>query len=256
MPGKNGDKPIDINYEIEFTDDNNIKNHSTSLQTRMKKYVTKDDPEKYKVIENVGKGDCFFLAFLDSYDNVNLTNKEEKLTQLRKWLSFEINKNNDRYNYLLDIKNNKSGYGVTEPEYQWLFENEEINFMDNINNFKGFIRTAHYWATHQDIGIIENKFKVKIIIFDINKQNEIEIIVIPNDYTNNEDNEDNVKYIMLQFEGYHYKLITYNGIKQFLFSDIPYEIKELVAKYIKKNGYKYFTSDFNTYINKQASTRK
>ena len=290
----NGDVALD--YTKDFNTLDNISKYSKNLREKLSNIVDINEANKYKVIENVGGGDCFYLAFLDSDPNITRINKQPKLQELRKILSnsntdnyftdvkdgytTETNKYNKYFNevseYINYLITNKDGeldistipvslsdysdfinvihkrQSYSPNDYKTKLEKFLVNFkkstrgthewywnpnfkdiLYNNNNFKGFMRTKYHWAESIDIQMVEKIYNVKFIILysPIDVEN-IQIVFSNGDFGKK---TDNITYIMLEYNGYHYRLITYNNRTRFKFREVPLLIKILVVKKLTSN---------------------
>jgi predicted NAD-dependent protein-ADP-ribosyltransferase YbiA (DUF1768 family) len=111
-----------------------------------------------------------------------------------------------------------------------------VKFMKGVNTtneFKRKIKTTDYWADEWAISSLENLLNVKFIILSSenyqggDKQNVLQCgvdsDVVHSEMFNPE------YYIMVVHTGSHYMLIGYKGTHIFKFSEIPYDIKTLIA---------------------------
>jgi hypothetical protein len=195
----------------------------------------------YEVIDNTGGGNCFFLAFLDSF-NYSDKDKEYGLQNLRSYLSEQITE--DTYQ---EWKSYSNSDNTVAKEYTFM---KNINSLDDL---KKLIKTSGYWADGWSIDKIEKRSNVKFIIFQKNLNNYT-IKIVGKDERN-----EHLTYIMLEFSDIedgagnvssHYKLIAYNNKRQFSFSELPKGVKAMLIKYpnltkevthfIKKNPFDMF----------------
>jgi predicted NAD-dependent protein-ADP-ribosyltransferase YbiA (DUF1768 family) len=112
-------------------------------------------------------------------------------------------------------------------------------FMKNIHtldDLKEFIKTSEYWADEWSIGQLEVMLKVKFIIFleeSYKNKDLLNVIQCQAGYVD-VDIERNrtfeVKYYMMMNYGYmHYTSISYKGKSAFTFSELPYDVKVMIA---------------------------
>lgn len=232
---------------------------------------------QYKIIDNNGKGDCFFYTIIDSkigdYDiqelrqmisseitmnvfkekkavfemmdksvletkeAVNSTSDPIKKTQLKKELSFE----NSIYNYIKYMKNIKS-----------------------LDDLKKYMNTSDWWIDESGIEILEKKLNIKFIIFDKQNflENDLESVLLCKYGTLI--NSDNMKifkpdhYILISYESNnHYTLITYDKKTNLTFDEIPNQIKDMIVDKCMegKNIYE-LIPEFKALKTSKISTRK
>ena len=187
--------------------------------------ITREE-DGYEIKTNTAGGQCLFLAFLQSYNEVSDVQKPKSVEELRKFLSEKMNE-------------------ATFTRFKSLQGADDYTFMKNIDTLeklKNFILTTDFWAENWAINEIEKEYNVKFIIFD--KDNKV-IKNIGNDKRDTTTTP--IKYIMLEYspDESHYQLIKYNNQGQFSFNEIPEEIKNFI-----KNKYKGFTIDFKNYTKK------
>jgi len=100
-----------------------------------------------------------------------------------------------------------------------------------IDDFKKKIQTCSFWADIWSINLIEMFLNIKVIILSSEKYNDgdIDNVLLCSSFI-----DDSIKvfrpkyYILVDHNGNHYKLITYNGKRIFTFETIPYDIKQMI----------------------------
>lgn len=141
----------------------------------------------------------------------------------------------------------------------------EFDFMKNVNNldeFKEFIKTSNFWADTWAITTIEKKLNVKIIILSEEAYNnkDMDSIMICGQLNDKElEKKGNFEpdyYIITSYTGNHYKLVSYKNKSMLKFREIPYDIKTLIiSKCLEKNaGPYYIIKDFVEYKKKLGIT--
>ena len=141
----------------------------------------------------------------------------------------------------------------------------EFDFMKNVDNldeFKEFIKTSNFWADTWAITTIEKKLNVKIIILSEEAYNnkDMDSIMICGQLNDKElENKGNFEpdyYIITSYTGNHYKLVSYKNKSMLKFREIPYDIKALIiSKCLEKNaGPYYIIKDFVEYKKKLGIT--
>ena len=115
---------------------------------------------------------------------------------------------------------------------------EEFRFMKgvkNIDDFKKKIKTCQFWADTWAISTLERLLNVKLILFshesyiygDLN--NVLQCGQLNDSILEEKGSFEPSHYILVDYTGAHYKLITYKNHRIFTFKEIPYDIKLLVA---------------------------
>ncbi len=113
----------------------------------------------------------------------------------------------------------------------------EYQFMKNINNvveFKNILQSCTFWADAWAIDLLEKIINLKLIIFNSNnytvsdRDNVLQCQIASKAIEENKTEFNPKYYILADYTGNHYKLITYKNKRIFTFKDIPYSIKNLV----------------------------
>jgi hypothetical protein len=198
-----------------------------------------------------------YLSFLGE-----LNDKERALKELKKTMQV-IKKRNEQSktsverelllkeaNQLLDLYK-----GLTEEKRvtkQLLDEFDDFAEVDSLEKFKEFIQTRDYWADTWAISTMERLLNIKMIILseEAYKAKDYDS-VMKCGQLNDEDlaRQGNFVpdfYIMTNYTGNHYKLITYKDKHILKFNEIPYDVKVLVInKCLERNaGPYYIIKDF------------
>ena len=115
----------------------------------------------------------------------------------------------------------------------------DYRFMERMNtleDFKNYIKTSSYWADEWAIGQLEIILKIKIIIFsesDYDKGDLLNVLRCQSGFVDQqiEINQkfDPKYYIMTDYSGNHYKLITYKNKAIFTFNELPYDVKKIIV---------------------------
>ncbi|MAR51414.1 MAG: hypothetical protein CML42_09845 [Rhodobacteraceae bacterium] len=113
----------------------------------------------------------------------------------------------------------------------------EYQFMKNINNlveFKTILQSCTFWADAWAIDLLEKIINLKLIIFnstnytESDRDNVLQCQIASKEIEENKTEFNPKYYILADYTGNHYKLITYKNKRIFTFKDIPYSIKNLV----------------------------
>ena len=108
--------------------------------------------------------------------------------------------------------------------------------VQSIDDFKKIIKTCDFWADTWAISTLERILNIKLIIFSSEAWNEgdTDNVLQCGQLNDTVLEEKGVfepdYYILLDYNGNHYKLIMYKYHKIFNFSEIPYSIKLDIAK--------------------------
>ena len=161
-----------------------------------------------------------------------------------------------------EIVNN--GKEITEKFNEYKNQNEnstsilmEYSFMSDVNSlddFKKVITNKDFWADSWAITTLEREMNIKIII--LSKENfendDIDNVLLCGQSNNIEKEEIFTPeyYIVVDYDGCHYRLVSYNDMMIFDYETLPIEIKELIkVKCLERMGGTYNSiNEFNTNI--------
>ena len=158
----------------------------------------------------------------------------KKINSLNRKYKKELNSEKDRNKQLEIIENGKTN-SVKFKEYKK--ENEmskdllqDFIFMKNIVNtqqFKDYILKSEYYADTWAISTLERVLNMKLVILSYENyiHGDLNNIILCGQINDRKIEEKGIfipkYYIIVQFEGLHYKLITYNSKTTFSFKDLP-----------------------------------
>ena len=162
---------------------------------------------------------------------VNISNKQDNKAMLDR-----ITELRDNYN-----KMNQEKGSVNELMSEFRF----MEHISNIDDLKKYILTSNYWADTWAISTLEKQLNIKLVVFSEESytSNDLDSVLLcgqENDSVQHTKNPD--YYILTSYTGNHYKLITYDSRKRFMFGGLPSQIKSLVInKCIEKNAGPYYS---------------
>lgn len=135
----------------------------------------------------------------------------------------------------------------------------EYNYMsgvDTLEKFKALILTCNFWGETWSISTLERVLNIKLILFSLQSFNA-------KDYDNvllcGQLNDNILQsigtfepdhYIMLEYMGAHYKLITYKDKGALKFKEIPYDVRKLIVNRCLEgeSGPFHIIPEFKTYL--------
>jgi len=117
-----------------------------------------------------------------------------------------------------------------------LTEFKMMKKVNSVEDFKKIIKTCEFWADDWAISTLERILNIKLILFSSEawKEGDKKNVLICGQLIDNIMKEEGVfepqYYILADYTGDHYKLITYMNHKTFHFPQIPYKIKLLISE--------------------------
>jgi predicted NAD-dependent protein-ADP-ribosyltransferase YbiA (DUF1768 family) len=106
----------------------------------------------------------------------------------------------------------------------------------SVEDLKKIIKTNEYWGDTWAISTLERVLNIKLVLFSSeewkegSRHNVLNCGQLNDTILQDEGNFEPQYYILLDYTGDHYKLITYKYHKIFTFSELPYVIKLDVSK--------------------------
>lgn len=136
---------------------------------------------------------------------------------------------------------------------------QEYAFMkgiDTLDKFKAMIKTCKFWGETWAISTLERVMNVKLILFsreayrDGDMDNVLQCGQLNDTILEQAGDFKPDRYIMLEYQGQHYTLITYKGRGAFTFKELPYDVKmKVVARCLEKNaGPFYIIKEFRDFM--------
>lgn len=213
------------------------------LRKKLADEVNEEIYENYK-----SKYVMFNNAVKENNEKMKTFNKENN--QLRERL--QNTKNRDEQIKIVETaKKVSSEFQVLKNEN--ILSKEMLNefyFMKNVKNiedFKNIIKTCNFWADTWAISTLERILKIKLILFSSEAFDEGDYNNVLNCGQLNDDVLEKAGefipdyYILAEYSGSHYRLITYMHHKLLSFSEVPYSVKILVStKCMEKNAGPYY----------------
>jgi len=196
-----------------------------------------------------------FLNYKEQYDMYNTsiitdTNKIKELESEYLLLKQRLANTIDRNEQKMIIENAKK---VKEEHDKFVQEKsvtakilKEYKIMkgvDTLDKFKGKIKKCDFWADTWAISTLERVLNIKFIIMssEAYKSEDIKNVLqcgqLNDTILENKGIFTPEFYIIIDHTGDHYKLISYKKKQIFKFSEIPYDVKRMIAdKCLEKNA--------------------
>uniref|UniRef100_A0A6C0H647 NADAR domain-containing protein n=1 Tax=viral metagenome TaxID=1070528 RepID=A0A6C0H647_9ZZZZ len=183
--------------------------------------------------------DSIFNEMNDSQKKLKML--EDKYVQLKNNLKNSINdsvKKNiyneakEIYDNILKIRDELEVSNILIKEFQF------IKNINNLHDFKKLIMSCKFWAENWTIQSIEEILNVKFIILSSEnyQKNDIDNVLLS--FNSSSDSIDTFNpefYIILDYNGNHYKLIGYKNHFIFTFDEIPYDLKIIIKNKCLEN---------------------
>ena len=219
-----------------------IKKDYTVLQLReiVAQKATQEQLDNYKSLYNVTFGPIDKLK----NDRSIIIVENKQVIELHK-----LSKDRDEQQELKEknqqlIKDAKSILAQITELQEDLLELEYLQKLKDINNlddFKEYIKTCDFWGESWAISILEEFLNIKLILLSPNEYNKsiqektgFDKVIFCGDIIHPEILKNKVfnpsAYIILDYNGSHFKLITYKNLGIFTFSQLPDKIKILIKK--------------------------
>ena len=195
-------------------------------------------------------------------DNVQLKTLLADYEKYKSLIAGTIDKE-ERSKLLVVAKQIKEKYDriLAENNLTATIINEEFKFMKNIKNLKQFkdkIKTCEFWADTLAISTIERLLNIKFILLSVKSYSDKDFgnVLQCGQLNDTLDIFQPDFYLILEYSGYHYKLITYKKKNIFTFKELPYDIKHMVVhKCLEKNAGPFaIIPDFVSFKNANVGT--
>ena len=196
-----------------------------------------------------------FLGYKDLYDMYNTSIIKD--TTYIKELNREYQLTREKFTQVLDRTEQKllvdSAKKIKQQHDRLVKEKKvtsellnEFKYMkgiDTLDKFQQKIKTCEFWGETWAISTLERILNIKFILLSSESYKSKDFNSVLQCGQLNDailQNKDDFKpdyYIIVEFMGYHYKLISYKRKQIFTFKELPYDIKKLVVdKCMEKNA--------------------
>jgi len=234
----------------------------TKLRQRLSKEVTTDIFENYKE-----QYDMYNASIL--VDTNKIKELESEYLMLKQRFSSVIDRKEQKM-ISEEAKKVKAEHDnlVNEKKItaQILEEYKFMKGIDTLEKFKSNIKKCNFWADTWAISTLERILNIKLIILSSENykngdtKNVLKCGQLNDSILENKGSFTPDFYIMVEHLGNHYKLLSYKKKSIFLFSEIPYDVKKLIANLCLEGASGPFKiiPDFQTFKHtlKKASTKE
>ena len=196
-----------------------------------------------------------FTNYKELYDSAIASKRadEDKIKELEKsYKNFT-----EKYNVATDrnekLKLKEAGKSIFKERERIIEEKQisksiadEYKYMKNVDDlsaFKNKIKTCEFWGETWSISTMERIFNIKFIVMshEAYKSKDLLNVLICGQLNDvvlqTRGSFDPEFYVMVDYNGTHYKLIGYKKKQIFTFSEIPYDIKKMIVdKCMEKNA--------------------
>ena len=191
--------------------------------------------------------ESLFMNYKELYDMYKRELVES--TQKIKQLSLQYKDLTDKYTNMID-RGEKKAISISAKEVKEEHDNlvrekkitaqllSEVKFMENIetlDDFKQKLRRCDFWADTWTISTLERVLNIKFIILSTESYNkeDYENIIQCGQLNDNILRNKGIFlpefYVIVEYTGNHYKLIGYKNKQIFDFSELPFDIKMMIA---------------------------
>ena len=235
-----------------------------AIRDAFKQIGQKTTVEKMRTLLAAQITDSVYQEHRVLYDNFETEKKEiekslkelKNTNQILKKRSKDMNPSEIEKN-VLEIKE-KYREQMAEYKNTKSLQEEYVGYMKNIHSleeFRHYITTSQFWADAWAISTLESLLKIKVVILSEESYKEKEFDNVLNCGEVNKRTESAEStfepnyYIILAYNGSHYRLITYYKKGILTFKELPYDIKILIVnKCLEKNaGIFYLIQDFRNF---------
>lgn len=207
-----------------------------------------------------------YKKFYDDFRDESMRNSAETVELIKKMrqLKSQLGSSTDRSKHLAVLKEAPAiKADIDRLNAQKRVLNglmDEYRFMKNITTlaeFKALIQTCEFWAETWAISTLERLLNIKLIIFSEEEydagdtNNVIQCGQLNDTVLETAGKFTPDYYILVDYNGSHYKLITWKKRGAMEFKELPYKVKELVADKCmeRQAGPFYLIPDFKDFNN-------
>ena len=131
-----------------------------------------------------------------------------------------------------------------------------MNGVDNLEQLKAKIKTCSFWGETWAISTLERVLNIKLVLFSLEafKHKDFDNVLLCGQLNDtileSAGRFEPSHYILTEFMGYHYRLITYKSRGAFTFEELPFDVKQLVVdKCLERQaGPYYIIPDFRSFM--------
>jgi len=211
-----------------------------------------------------------YLNYKIFYDNArseydSLHSEIKSLSKRHRELETRLKSTNDR-KAEMDIitkasevgKRHKSAKAERASSKEMMNEFGFMKGITGLESLKEKIQTCDFWAETWAISTLERVLNIKLILFseEAYKEKDLENVMqcgqLNDAVLEKKGNFEPTHYIMANYQGNHYQLITYKNRGALTFNEIPYDVKRMIVnKCLERNaGPYYIIPQFRNFMEK------
>lgn len=211
---------LGIGKETNVTKLRNLLSHEADEET-FQTYKTLFENYKSSLVTSKNDSEKVKEELKNLKDKFKLTKDRNTQLMLQKQMKTKVN----------DFERIKAEVEVTKDNLK------EVKIMTGVKNLESFrkkIRSCEFWADTWALSTMERVMNIKLILmsseaYDADDKDNVLVCGQLNDSKISETGIFNPDYyVIVDFVGDHYKLITYKDKRMLTFNEIPYDLKRLI----------------------------
>ena len=224
----------------------------TALRDQLAEEATQDVFEGYRVMyettqAEIAAVDADMKAMTKEFKEITKRGKQTRDREVLKQLTVEAKKIKDNHNR---AKREKRNAKLLAAEYAFM------KGITDLEKFKAVVRTCNFWGETWAISTLERVLNVKLIIFsrEAFRDKDLDNVLLCGQLNDAVLEENGIftprYYLMVEYLGAHYTLVTYKDRGAFTFNEIPYDLRvKIVERCLERAaGPFYIIPEFRTFM--------